>query len=123
MKDFNKDPDDPGYNHPFFCLIEELWLGDWPKQLTRMNEHIRENELMLMNEATEEEWWTFIGIGILLFATHVGKGEVDAMFDKKKKLINQFPSIDFTEMMPQYRFKQIKKVFHCKQETPIWGPI
>jgi hypothetical protein len=125
MKDFNKDPDDPDYNHPFFRLVEELWPGDWRKQLARMNEHIRENESRSMNEATEEEWWTFIGI--LLFAAHVGKGGVGTMYDKKKKLINQLPSIDFTKMMPQYRFEQIKKVFptafHGDDESDPWNSI
>jgi hypothetical protein len=78
-----------------------------------------------MNEATEEEWWTFIGI--LLFAAHVGKGGVDTMFDKKEKLIDQIPSIDFTKMMPRYRFEQIKKVFstafHGDDQSDPWNAI
>ena len=124
MCDFNAKPDDDDYNHPFFRLVEALWPGYWRNQLAKMNEHIHENEPKV-REVTEDEWWTFIGI--LLFAANVGKGGVDALFDKKKKLLRQLPSIDFSDMMPRYRFEQIKKVFptafHGDDETDPWNSI
>lgn len=37
-------------------------------------------------------------IGILLFATKVGEGEVKNLFDKEEKLIVQLPRINLSEL-------------------------
>lgn len=124
--DFNRNPSDPEYNHPFFRLVETLWPGDWRAQLAKMNEYIRQQERDLkMKVATEDEWWTFFGI--LIFAAKVGKGGVDALFDREKKLLDELPKIDFSNKMKKYRFEQLKKViptaFYGNDEADPWNAI
>jgi hypothetical protein len=89
---FDIKPDDPEYNHPFFRLVEALWPGNWREQPGKMNEHIRLQERNLgMQVATEDEWWTFIGI--LIFAVKVEKGGVKNLFDKEKKFCLRLISV------------------------------
>jgi hypothetical protein len=115
---FDIQPDDPRYNHPFFRLVEALWPGDWREQLGNMNDYIRQHERNI-KAATESEWWTFIGI--LIFAAKVKRGGIKNLFDKEKKLIVQLPRIDFSKAkkgpdgyeakMTNKRFQDLKKVF------------
>ena len=95
MKNFNIKPDDPDYNHLFAYLVEALCPSDWRAQLAKMNKGLSQ-DTNLGKEATEDEWWTFLGI--LIFAAKVEKGGVDALFDKgKKKLLDELPSIDLSD--------------------------
>lgn len=122
--DFNAQPNDDQYNHPFFKLVHFLWPGDWRKQLSKLNDAIRSDNAI--PECTEDEWWNFWGI--MIFAGSVGVGSADKLFDKgKHKIIKELPSIDLSERMKKYRFQQLKKLipaaFHGDDSTDPWNPV
>lgn len=84
-----------------------------------MNKGLHQDK-SLGKEITKDEWWTFWGI--MIFAAMVGKGGVDALYNKgKKKLLDELPSIDLSDQMKKYRFEQLKRViptvFHGEDES------
>jgi hypothetical protein len=69
----------------------------------KMNKGLRQDK-SLGKEITKD--W-----GIMIFAAMVGKGGVDALYNKgKKKLLDELPSIDLSDQMKKYRFEQLKRV-------------
>ena len=106
------------YNYLFLKLLEELWPGDWQKQLSQMNKKIKFENI---SEVTEQEWWIFIGI--LIDAASLGKGGNKKMLDKGSKDYHEFCTpinfgTDRRDVITQNRFKTIKKFFTVAFSNP-----
>ena len=114
------------YDFPYLKLLQKLWPGVWMDQLSQLNEKIDSDNKIGKSTATntkrykkvanvsQQEWWIFISI-IISAAPH-GKGGAH-LWEKEKHReertetdpINYGP--DGKNIMPEYRFNQIKSVF------------
>lgn len=125
----NTDAKSENYNHPFARLLESLWPGDWREQLKKMNDGIKELNCKprprVFKECTEDEWWKIWGI--IIFASKVGKGGLDHLYNKSQKVLDDLPPIDLTEIMTRYRATQLIQIlpsaFHGNDTTDPWNPI
>lgn len=108
-----------GYDYPFLKLIQEIWPGDWRKQLAQLNAEILENNRNLSTDkkwklVSEYEWWKFIGVLVSAAAEKKGGTRLweknDAHSEKRQtERTNYGP--DGRNIFPQYRFDQLRKVF------------
>jgi hypothetical protein len=113
--------------YPYLELFMILWPGNWVTQLQRLYEAIAKDEKKLKRNGrkgkgskankpvSQDEWWKFIGIIVAAAVTGYGGQRMWETTKSReamgKRMISTPPN--FGAYMPERRFEDIKRYFHC----------
>ncbi|CAB9498059.1 unknown protein [Seminavis robusta] len=110
------------YGYPFLKLLMKLWPGNWNAQRAQINDRIdavneetkkkKKKSFHVIRKVTKREFWVFVGLLIAASAHRLGGHllwEKDRDIWTATEPINY--GIDGKEVMPEYRFRDLRQVF------------